>query len=362
MTTPTETPPAPAPDFADALGAVLEALDIPEGLTPAARRKLSDARLTAIATLIDHPDTYRKAAADVLAHDTHRLRLHTERTKVRIADADLAKQAAKKAAETLDLDDYLTIEQAAGLLGMGADAVAAMVADQVLHTAYMGTLLHRAEVEQLAEERDVAEELAAEMPEVPATDVMTAEEEAALVDVIESATAADFVDAARPELHDTHAIGDDLAELDDNPGAACYHAFLDLNPQRTEVFTDLTGQAFVVAEGDTGPHLFSLVTGSRFQFAAVTSIGPLTRARIVPADAIVLDRPTTETDDGLLMIVTDAESPPAALTVEAHGDVVLVETTDFDGMATSEQFAPDQARLFAALIALAADEAERGQQ
>lgn len=85
----------------------------------------------------------------------------------------------------------------------------------------------------------------------------------------------------------------EVEELDDNPGAACYHAFLDLNPQRGEVFTDVTGHSFVVVEDDDGPRLFSLRHGSRYSFWATTTIGLLTRARIVPADASVLTGPTS---------------------------------------------------------------------
>lgn len=112
-------------------------------------------------------------------------------------------------------------------------------------------------------------------------------------------------------------------------------AFRALNPKPGQVFLDHSDRPLAVAEDHNGWYLTTLDGLNQFKPSAVGTFGPMTRARVVPADAIVLDRPTLPR--------------PEWMTV-ADGMVHIVHPTP-----THKAYSPDDARELAALIALAAD-------
>ncbi|GAA3222992.1 helix-turn-helix domain-containing protein [Actinocorallia longicatena] len=139
------------PDLGDLVDGIRHSLDIPEGLTAAARRKLIDARLSAIDTLVSSADAYREDP-DALRRDVGRLYNETLKSYIRYAEPDLAKQAAKRAAEAIDLDGLVTPDQAAEILGVDLARVWSLIEAKTLRLSYAGVLISRAEVEERAAE------------------------------------------------------------------------------------------------------------------------------------------------------------------------------------------------------------------
>lgn len=117
-------------------------------------------------------------------------------------------------------------------------------------------------------------------------------------DAIEASRAeedrADVEAQADAELHDAHAIpaGDEPDHL---------AAFRALNPKPGQVFLDHSDRPLAVVEDHNGWYLTTLDGLNQFKPSAVGTFGPMTRAQIVPADAIVLpdhDDPVLIDNDG----------------------------------------------------------------
>lgn len=349
-----------SPDFEALAEVLLKALDEPEGLSPSALRRLRDVRRSAVYLLISNPSAYRDLSPDVLARDVQRLHNELKRSTAAIADPDLARQAAKREAQALDLSELVTVLEVAEILSTTPSAVERMVDDGVLRPKYTGHLFARDEVVQLAEDYGEAEAIAEEYGKAPAiAETLPAAKPQTVMDstadkgpegspwvdlgAIESQAAAPAgPDFARIELHDAHAVGDDLID--------------------GELYLDNQGRARIATSNEDGLVMSSLdgLNATRASELYRETFGPFTPARIVPADAIVLERPTTDQVREMRAAFPHlgGTSPATLLLENGTARVVLhVGCGSCDDLSMTR----DQARTFAAQVAEAvADEAERG--
>lgn len=84
-------------------------------------------------------------------------------------------------------------------------------------------------------------------------------------------------------MNDTHAI-----PAGDEPDHVA--AFLAQDPQPGQIFLDNSGRPYLIDKGNEGLFLTRLGTLSDSKPSMAKVYGPLTRAQIVPADAIVLEK------------------------------------------------------------------------
>lgn len=156
------------------------------------------------------------------------------------------------------------------------------------------------------------------------------------------------------DLHDSHAVGDDEPDH--------YAAFIAQKPELGWVYTDGNGNTCLVVADEDDPHLAFYDGGIR-PAEVVAQRGPLTRARIVPADAIVLERPDAEAiaelenvlggGPGRLDLRDEIGAVQGPSPASAH---VRISPHLLD---TPAELNPTDARTLAAHIATAADEAEQ---
>lgn len=136
-------------------------------------------------------------------------------------------------------------------------------------------------------------------------------------------------------MNDSHAVGDDETDH--------YAAFIAQNPHLGQVFVTDDGRPVLIGK-HYGTQELAVIDDAGVSHSlegAVQVFGPLRRARVVSADAIVLERP--DDDDQNIFTATGM----VRYEEQRPGEYFLL---------------PTEARDRAAWLALAADEAERGQQ
>jgi hypothetical protein len=156
---------------------------------------------------------------------------------------------------------------------------------------------------------------------------------------------------AEAEVHDTPAI-----PAEDEPDHLA--AFRALNPKPGQVFLDHSDRPLAVVEDHNGWYLTTLDGLNQFKPSAVGTFGPMTRARVVHAEAIVLDRPTAEATAALEMAV-GARDVAHVLRPGADGYRGPAGEISINLGRGSSRLAFDHAITLAALVATAAREASK---